>query len=187
MEICLPLLKQIKLHLFHFFEIYIFFYVGLLKHLHLSVNFSLLISLQSPTPSSLRSALADRKKKKKAIDNHTTTSCCRSRPIRTNHSTVGVVARRLFCVWFVAAWDGGQGQLSVCLPACPLPAPWLCLAVLALKGRRHTIGFSHLSITRLKRNQLSFHQHNKIHTAAMPMLGLFFVCGCLKTFWVKAS
>lgn len=121
---------------------------------------SVLIFLQSPSPPPSIST----SEQKKAIDNHATTFCCRLRPIRANHSTVGVVARRLLCVWLVAAWEfglggGGKGQPSVCLPAClparpprpPCPAPWLCLAVLALKGRRHTIGFSHPSITQLSR------------------------------------
>lgn len=56
---------------------------------------------------------------KKAIDNHATTFRCRLRPIRANRSTVGVVARRLLCVWLVAAWGGGRGQ------AVTLPAPFL--------------------------------------------------------------
>lgn len=178
-KIFLPLLKQIKLYLFCNF-----FLCWFVKTPPPVGKFfpPRLPPITNPLPSISTS------EQKKAIDNHATTFCCRLRPIRANHSTVGVVARRLLCVWFVAAWDGGRGQLSVCLPACPLPAPWLCLAVLALKGRRHTIGFTHLSITRFKTNQLSFHEHKEIHTAAMRMRGLFFVCGRLKAFsWFKSS
>ena len=99
-----------------------------------------------PSPRHTHKPSISTSETEKAIDNHATTFCCRLRPIRANHSTVGVVARRLFCVWFVAAWDRGAW------PARPLPAPWLCLAVLALKGRRHTIGFTHL-INRPIKNQ----------------------------------
>lgn len=99
-----------------------------------------------PSPRHTHKPSISTSETEKAIDNHATTFCCRLRPIRANHSTVGVVARRLFCVWFVAAWVRGAW------PARPLPAPWLCLAVLALKGRRHTIGFTHL-INRPIKNQ----------------------------------
>lgn len=71
------------------------------------------------------------------------------RATRVNRSTVGVVARRLLCVWLVAALGCGCG------PAGAVPAPCLharpplqlCLVVLALKGKRHTICFLHRSQT----------------------------------------
>lgn len=87
--------------------------------------------------------------------------CRRLRPIRANHSTVGVVARRLLCVWFVAAWDEGA-RPAVSLPARPLPAPWLCLAVLAFKGKEthHWLHTTHQSLDLKKTNQLSFHKQN---------------------------
>lgn len=50
----------------------------------------------------------------------------------------------LWLLW-TGGW-GGQGQLSACLSTWPLPAPCLCLAVLALKGRRYSIGFTHQSL-----------------------------------------
>lgn len=105
---------------------FIFFIVGLFEHLLSPSNFfpppSVLIFLQSPSPPPSIST----SEQKKAIDNHATTFCCRLRPIRANHSTVGVVARRLLCVWLVAAWEfglggGGKGQPSVCLPVPPAP------------------------------------------------------------------
>lgn len=60
-----------------------------------------------PSPRHTHKPSISTSETEKAIDNHATTFCCRLRPIRANHSTVGVVARRLFCVWFVAAWVRG--------------------------------------------------------------------------------
>lgn len=110
------------------------------------VIFSTSSSNQTPLPPPPSISTSVKRKKKQSIITPPL-FCCRLRPIRANHSTVGVVARRLLCVWFVAAWvrrAGGRGQPSVCPSAGlpPPPAPWLCLAVLALKGRRHTIGFT---------------------------------------------
>lgn len=100
---------------------------------------STVIFSPSSSSSNHHLPLISTSEQKKAIDNHATTFRCRLRPIRANRSTVGVVARRLLCVWLVAAWGGGAWPS--CHSARPLPAPWLCLVVLALKGRRHTIGF----------------------------------------------
>lgn len=177
--------KRIRLYLFC-----IFIYVGLLKHLLLSpVIFLLLVLLQSPLspPPHTHKPSISTSETEKAIDNHTTTFCCRLRPIRANHSTVGVVARRLFCVWFVAAWDRGAWP-AVSLPARPLPAPWLCLAVLALKGRRHTIGFTHL-INRPIKNQsalISSTRKNAHRSSVLSERPRLSVCGCFKSFsWNK--
>lgn len=177
--------KRIRLYLFC-----IFIYVGLLKHLLLSpVIFLLLVLLQSPLspPPHTHKPSISTSETEKAIDNHTTTFCCRLRPIRANHSTVGVVARRLFCVWFVAAWDQGAWP-AVSLPARPLPAPWLCLAVLALKGRRHTIGFTHL-INRPIKNQsalISSTRKNAHRSSVLSERPRLSVCGCFKSFsWNK--
>lgn len=136
---------------------------------------SVLIFLQSPSPPPSIST----SEQKKAIDNHATTFCCRLRPIRANHSTVGVVARRLLCVWLVAAWEfglggGGKGQPSVCLPAClpvlPTPPPPLSCPVALLSG----VGFKgkethHWLLTPINHSieQNHFINMQKLHTAAV--------------------
>lgn len=107
----------------------------------------------------------------KAIDNHTTPFCCRLRPIRANHCTVGVVLAVSFClVCGCFSWRGRPAvSLPACLPTQALPSPWLCLAVLALKGRRRTIGFTQLSTTQFESALIS--QTWMIDTTALQ--GLF--------------
>lgn len=124
-----------------------------------------LIFLQSPSPPPSIST----SEQKKAIDNHATTFCCRLRPIRANHSTVGVVARRLLCVWLVAAWEfglggGGKGQPSVCLPACP-SCPVALLSGVGFKGKET----HHWLLTPINHSieQNHFINMQKLHTAAV--------------------
>lgn len=70
----------------------------------------------------------------KAIDNHTTTFCCRLRPIRANHCTVGVVLAVSFCL--VCGCFSWRVRPAVSLPAYPTPPqPVALLSGVGFKGK----------------------------------------------------
>lgn len=126
------------------------------------------------------------KKPEKAIDNHATTFFAAdwdpSEPIIVL-LVLSLAASFVSGLLLLGKHGrGGSRPASVCLPTCPpLPDPWLCLAVLALKGRRHTIGFTRSSVHSIKQKSAHFIQHY-VHTAAVRWeRDLRFVCGRLKT------
>lgn len=110
--------------------------------------------IQSPRPSTIGTW-----QPATAIESHAVPFRCRSRPIRASHCTVGVVLAVSFCL-VCGCCSGGCGPLSACLPTRALPSPWLCLAVLALKGRRHTPLALHSCLPH-SLSQLSFHKHGR--------------------------
>lgn len=166
----LPLLKPIR---FDVFVVYIYFFMLVCSNTSsCPSNFSLLIIfLQSPPPPSISSS----QQKKQSI----ITPPLFAADWDPSEPIIVLLVLSLaasFVSGLLLLGSGGRGQPSVCLPAPFLPPPpWLCLAVLALKGRRLT-GFTHPSITRLGRNQL-FHKQKNAHGSsvltASPLLCLW--------------